>query len=69
MILTAFVPSEHTVTELAAVTVEVKYDGRVCDIGSDQVSELDLSRVAPIRSSKAYPGRENYSGVRSRATA
>ncbi len=63
MILTAFVPSEHTVTELAAATVEVKYDGRVCDIGSEQVSELELSRVAPIRIPKAYPGRENYSGV------
>lgn len=63
MILTAFVPSEHTVTELAAATVEVKYDGRVCDIGSEQVSELELSRVAPIRIPKAYPGRENYYGV------
>lgn len=63
MILTAFVPSEHTVTELAAATVEVKYDGRVCDIRSEQVSELELSRVAPIRIPKAYPGRENYSGA------
>lgn len=63
MILTTFAPSEHTVAELAAVTVDVKYDGRVCDIGPEQVSELDLSRIAPIRISNAYPGRENYSGV------
>lgn len=63
MILTTFTPSEHTATELAAVTVEVKYGGRVCDIGSDQVSELELSRIDPIRITKGYPGRESYSGV------
>ncbi|MFL0564624.1 TnsA-like heteromeric transposase endonuclease subunit [Microbacterium sp. 179-I 1D1 NHS] len=63
MILTTFAPSEHTAAELAAVIVEVKYDGRVCDIGPELVSELELSRVAPIRISKAYPGRDSYSGV------
>lgn len=63
MILTTFAPSGHTASELAAGTVEVKYGGRVCDIGPDQVSELELSRIDPIRISKAYPGRENYSGV------
>lgn len=63
MILTTFAPSQHTTAELAAVTVEVKYDGRVCDIDAEQVSGLELSRIAPIRISKAYPGRENYSGV------
>ena len=63
MILTTFAPSEHTITELAAATVEVKYDGRVCDVGPEQVSGLDVSRIAPIRISKAYPGRENYSGA------
>ena len=63
MILTTFTPSEHIAAELAAATVEVKYGGRVCDIGPDQVSELDVSRIAPIRISKAYPGREYYSGV------
>ncbi|MDC7804532.1 DUF3387 domain-containing protein [Sphingomonas sp. BLCC-B65] len=40
------------------MTVEVKYGGRVCDIGPDQVSELELTRIDPIRISKAYPGRE-----------
>lgn len=63
MILTTFAPSEHTIAELTAVAVEVKHGGWVCDIGAEQVSELELSRIAPIRISKAYPGRENYSGV------
>ena len=63
MILTTFAPSQHTAAELAAVIVEVKYDGRVCDIDAEQVSGLELSRIGPIRISKAYPGRENYSGV------
>ena len=63
MILTTFTPSEHTAAELAAATVEVKYGGRVCDIGADKVSELDVSRIAPIRITKVYPGREYYSGV------
>lgn len=63
MILTTFAPSEYTATELAALTVEVKYGGRARDIGAEQVSALELSRIAPIRMSKAYPGRMNYSGV------
>ncbi|CAN3703020.1 hypothetical protein MMX123_03057 [Microbacterium sp. MM2322] len=63
MILTSFAPSHHTDAELAAVTVEVKYDGRVCDIDAEQLSGLELSSIAPIRLSKAYPGRQNYAGV------
>ncbi|WP_417564339.1 hypothetical protein [Microbacterium sp.] len=46
----------------------MKYGDRVCGIRPDQVSELDPSRVAPIRISKAYPGRENYFGVYRSAT-
>ncbi len=62
MILTTFAPSQHSDAELAAVTVEVKYDGRVCDIDAEQLSGLELSCIAPIRLSKAYPGRQNYAG-------
>lgn len=63
MILTTSAPSQHTAAELAAATAEVKYDGRVCDIDAEQVSGLEFSRIGPIRISKAYPGREKYSGV------
>lgn len=63
MYLTSVAPSAHTVADLRNATVEVKYDGRLRDIDATQIRDLTLSRVSPVRMSKAYPGRKNYSGV------
>lgn len=63
MILTTVAQSDHPTSELRKATVEVKYDGRLRDFDAEQICELTLSRVSPVRISKAYPGRKNYSGV------
>ncbi|MFH8253050.1 TnsA-like heteromeric transposase endonuclease subunit [Microbacterium sp. B2969] len=44
-------------------TVEVKYDGVLRHFGAGDLVDLALDRIAPVRISKAYPGRRNYSGV------
>lgn len=63
VILTTVAPSEYTSSDPHAATVEVKYSGALRDIDGEQIRDLTLSRVAPVRISKAYPGRKNYSGV------
>lgn len=63
MYLTPVAPARIAQSDVRGTTVEIKHDGRVRDIDSAQVHDLLLDRVQPVRISKAYPGRKNYSGV------
>lgn len=63
MILTTVAPSDHTRSDLRGAAVEVRHNGRLRDIDATQLCQFALDRLQPVRTSKAYPGRKNYSGV------
>ena len=50
-------------SDLRGAAVKVRYDERMVDIDSAQITELVLGRMQPVRISKSYPGLKSYSGV------